>query len=92
MAIYDKTTGKGAVCYLKKHPMKVDTSFLTVDAPGVYRKLALMSFCEQTMPAGFDEVIQTTIGFFNSTEDGWEGQAEQRSKELQSLAEPSVQP
>ncbi len=86
MAIYDAPSGKGAVCYVVKHPATADAWLQFTDAPGVYRKLRLLSFSEKTMPAGFDGTFQTAIGFFSARENEWEARALQRLAELKTLA------
>ena len=86
MAVYSRSSGKGAVCYVVQRPPKFDTWLQYTDAPGVYRKLRLMSFVDTTMPAGFDGTYQTAIGFFTATESAWESKALQRMLELKSLA------
>lgn len=86
MAVYDAPSRKGAVCYVVKHPPTADTWLQFTDAPGVYRKLRLMSFVEKTMPAGFDGTYQTAIGFFVADENDWESKALRRMTELKSLA------
>jgi len=82
MATFDGTTGKGAVCILVQHPPKFETWLQYTDAPGVYRKLRLMSFVDTTLPAGFDGTFQTAVGFFAATETDWEAKAQQRLVEL----------
>ncbi len=86
MAIYDAPSGKGAVCYVVQQPSTADAWLQFTDAPGIYRKLRLMSFTEKTMPAGFDGSFQTAIGFFSASENDWEGKALQRMTELRMLA------
>jgi hypothetical protein len=82
MAVFNPTTGKGSVCYLLKHPADAEGWFLLIDAPGVYRKIALYSFVDKIVPKGFDGTFQTAIGFFSATDQDWEQQALQRVAEL----------
>jgi hypothetical protein len=86
MALFDPASGKGSVCYLVKHPPDAgaDGWFLLIDAPGVYRKLALYTFVDQVVPKGFDGTYQTAVGFFSATEADWETQALKRARELKS--------
>jgi hypothetical protein len=86
MAVYSGQNGKGAVCHVVQHPAKVETWLQYTDAPGVYRKLRVMSFADSTLPAGFDGTFQTAVGFFTATETDWEAKAQQRLLELKSLA------
>lgn len=86
MAVYDAPSGKGAVCYVVRHPSTADAWLQFTDAPKIYRKLRLMSFIETTIPAGFDGTFQTAIGFFNAPEVDWEAKALLRMAELKSLA------
>jgi len=52
------------------------------DAPGVYRKLRLMSFTDKTMPAGFDGTFQVAVSFFAAKSDEWEPAALQRMSQI----------
>ena len=83
MAVYDAANGCGAVCLLSQHPASEDVWFQYTDAPGVYRKLRLMSFSEKTMPAGFDGTYQAVIGFFSAEPATWEVTALDRLSEVQ---------
>lgn len=85
MAVYDANAKKGAVLYVTQHPATEEAWLQFTDAPGIYRKLRLMSFSEKTMPAGFDGTFQSAVGFFTATENDWETQARQRMQQLQSL-------
>ncbi|MDA1230044.1 MAG: hypothetical protein O2856_04655 [Planctomycetota bacterium] len=87
MAVYDALSGKGAVSYVVKQPPGADTWLQFTDAPKVYRKMRLLFFPEQMMPAGFDGTFQTATGFFSATESEWEPRAQQLATELKSLAE-----
>ena len=82
MAIFDAANGKGAVCYLTKHPSDADAWLQYTDAPGVYRKVRVMSFSEKPLPAGFDGTFQAAIAFFTATEADWEASALRRMNEL----------
>jgi hypothetical protein len=82
MAVYDSESGCGAVCLLRQHPASEDVWFQYTDAPGVYRKLRLMSFSEKTMPVGFDGTFQSAIGFFSANPNEWQNAALDRLQEL----------
>ncbi|MCX6935211.1 MAG: hypothetical protein NTZ01_03320 [Verrucomicrobia bacterium] len=82
MAVFDPGSGKGAVCYLVQHPTTAEAWLQYTDAPGVYRKLRIMSFVGQTVPAGFEGTFRTILGFFRAKESDWEGQAQKRVTEL----------
>ena len=56
------------------------------DAPGVYRKMRLMSFAESTVPAGFDGTYCMVTGFFSSAQDEWKPIAQKRANELKALS------
>ena len=86
MAIYDAPSGKGAVTYLVTCPEKADAWFQFTDAPGVYRKMRLMSFAESTVPAGFDGTYCMVTGFFSSAQDEWKPIAQKRANELKALS------
>lgn len=86
MAVYDAPSGTGAVSYVVKQPPGADTWIQFTDGPKVYRKMRLLFFPEQIMPAGFDGTFQTATGFFSATEIEWEAKALQLATELKSLA------
>lgn len=86
MAIYDPPSGKGAVSYVVKRAPGTDAWIQFTDGPKVYRKMRLLFFPEQIMPAGFDGTFQTATEFFSATEPEWEGKAEQLAAELKSRA------
>ncbi len=83
MAVYNPRDQKGAVVSVTKRPKTADAWLQFTDAPGIYRKLRLMSFSEKTMPAGFDGTFQMTVGFFTATDNDWESQAQKRMQQLQ---------
>ena len=87
MAVYDSANRYGAVCLLRQHPASEDVWFQYTDAPGVYRKLRLMSFSEKTMPAGFAGTYQSAIGFFQAEPNAWEDAAIDRLRGLRGLAD-----
>jgi hypothetical protein len=87
MAVYDSANRCGAVCLLRQHPASEDVWFQYTDAPGVYRKLRLMSFSEKTMPAGFAGTYQSAIGFFQAEPNAWEDAAIDRLQGLRGLAD-----
>lgn len=72
MAVYDSINHCGAVCQLLHSPASEDVWFQYTDAPGVYRKLRLMSFSEKSMPAGFDGTFQAAVSFFIGEPTVWE--------------------
>jgi hypothetical protein len=86
MAVFDPVNGKGSVCYVAKQPAEPDAAawFLVIDAPGVYRKLALFTFVEKVVPEGFDGTFQTAVGFFSAAGGDWESAALKRVAELKS--------
>lgn len=86
MACFNPETGKGSVCFLTKHPVDAEGWFLLVDAPGIYRKIAVMSFVDKVMPKGFTGTYQTITGFFSATQRDWEATAVQRARELSAAA------
>lgn len=84
MAVFDSANACGAVCLLIQHPASEEVWFQYTDAPGVYRKLRLMSFSEKNMPRGFDGTYQAAIGFFNAESATWEETALDRLREMKS--------
>ncbi len=86
MAVYNPHAQQGAVLYVVQRPAMDDVWLQFTDAPGVYRKLRLMSFTEKTMPAGFDGTFQVAVGFFTARSDEWESAALQRMSQLRKLA------
>lgn len=85
MAVYDSVHHCGAVCVLLQRPESEEVWFQYTDAPGVYRKLRLMSFSEKTMSAGFSGTYQSGIGFFEAEPSAWENVAISRLQELRRL-------
>jgi hypothetical protein len=85
MAVYDSANDCGAICLLSRQPSSEDVWFQYTDAPGVYRKLRLMSFSEKTMPAGFDGTYQAAMAFFKADKTEWEDTALRRLQELKAL-------
>ena len=69
-----------------KQPPGAGTWLQFTDAPKVYRKMRLLFFPEQIMPAGFDGTFQTATGFFSAAESEWEAKAQQLATELKTLA------
>ena len=86
MAVYDPPSGKGAAALLVSLPEKVDGWFQYTDAPGIYRKLRLMSFVKTTVPAGFDGTFCMVTGCFSSTPDDWKARARKRVEELKTYS------
>lgn len=86
MAVFNPESGKGSVCYLLTHPKDAEGWLQWTDAPGVYRKLRIMSFVEKVVPEGFEGTYRSAVGFFSATERDWERLALQRVAELKSYA------
>jgi hypothetical protein len=86
MAVYDAAAETGAVCLLRRWPESEEVWFQYTDAPGIYRKLRLMSFSDKSLPARFEGVYEAAIGFFVSEKSAWEDAAVERLRELRELA------
>lgn len=86
MAVYDSVNQCGAVCLLCLRPESENVWFQYTDAPGVYRKLRLMSFSEKNMPANFDGTFQSALGFFHAEPSVWEDAAIHCLENLRSVA------
>ena len=86
VALFDPVSGKGSVCLLSKRPTGgkagEEVQFLVIDAPGVYRKVALYTLIDQIVPKGFDGTYQCATGFFTATEKDWEQKAIKRLSEM----------
>ena len=82
MAVFNPSRGKGSVCCFLKHPPTDEASFLLIDAPGIYRKVAAYSLVDKIVPEGFDGTYQSAVGFFNATERDWEEHARRRAAEI----------
>lgn len=91
MAVYDPVSGQGSVSYVIQQSPGADAWIQFTDAPGVYRKMRLLYFPEQIMPAGFDGTFETATAFFATQESEWETKATQLAGELKSLAAKSKQ-
>jgi hypothetical protein len=88
VAVFNPASGKGSVCYLVKHPLGDDTVFLLIDAPGIYRKVAIMCLVDTVVPEGFAATYQVALGFFSATEGDWEQRAMKCVTELKALDVP----
>ncbi len=82
MAVFDSSNGRGSVCCFLKHPPEAEGSFLLIDAPGVYRKIAAYTLVDRIVPKGFEGTYQSAVGFFTATESDWEARAQRRAAEL----------
>ena len=82
MAVFNSANRKGSVCYFLKHPPNSEASFLLIDAPGVYRKIAAYTLVDQIVQKGFEGTYQSAIGFFTATQSDWVEQAQRRAAEL----------
>jgi hypothetical protein len=87
MAVYDPASGKVAVARVLAHPPDADAWLQYTDAPGVYRKLRLMSFVGKTVPAGFDGTYRMACTFFSAKPDEWKAKAQERAAELKSVTQ-----
>ena len=85
MAVFDPSSGKGAVCCLLKHPPMAEGSLLLVDAPGSYRKVAAYSLVDKIVPKGFEGTYKSAVGFFKATEGDWEQHAIRRADEIKAV-------
>jgi len=81
-AVYDANSCKGAVSYLITKPTVGGADFLIVNAPKVYRKYYVMSFVNQTVPAGFSGTYKMVTGFFEAPLDKWQEAARKVASEL----------
>ena len=82
MAVFNSTSRKGSVCCFIKHPPNTEASFLLIDAPGVYRKIAAYTLVDKVVQKGFEGTYQSAVGFFTATKSDWEEQAQRRAAEL----------
>ena len=79
MAVFNRTTGKGSVCCFLMHPPNSEGSFLLIDAPGSYRKVAAYTLVDKILPDGFGGTYQSAVGFFTANSSDWEEQAQVRA-------------
>ncbi len=86
MAVFNSASGKGSVCCFLKHPPTTEGSFLLVDGPGSYRKVAAYTLVDTIVTTGFEGTYQSAVGFFTATEPNWHERAERRATELRSSA------
>lgn len=86
MAVFNAANGKGAVFYLVQTPKDATTFIQWTDAPGIYRKLRIMTFVETIMPEGFDGAYEGATTFFNATATDWEKQALAKVDQLKAVA------
>jgi hypothetical protein len=92
LAVYDALNQKGGVAYLVAKPESADGWFQYTDAPGIYRKLRLMSFVHQTIPARFDGTYCMALSFFSALPNDWNTAAHQRLADLKKVAATWKQP
>ena len=85
MAVYGAPSSKAAVARVITHPPTADAWLQYTDAPGVYRKLRLMSFVESTVPAGFDGTYRMATRFFSAAPQDWKAQAVKTAAELEGV-------
>lgn len=90
MAVFNAANGKGSVCYLLQHPANADGWLQWTDAPGVYRKLRIMTFVEKIVPEDFSGTYQAATGFFTATEADWKQKAQQRAADLRAIGTEQV--
>ena len=86
MSVFDSASRRGSVCCFLKHPPDTEASFLLIDGPGSYRKVAAYTLVDKIVSQGFEGTYQSGVGFFTATESNWEEQAERRAKELRTSA------
>ena len=84
VAVFDPTSGKGSVCCFLRYPPAAEASFLLIDAPGVYRKVAAYSLVDKVVLEGFTGTYQSAVGFFNAEPQDWEEHALKRAQEIRS--------
>lgn len=82
MAVFNPARGKGCVCCDLRHPPAEESSFLLIDAPGIYRKVAAYSLVDTVVREGFAGTYQAGVGFFSATEADWEERARRRAEEI----------
>jgi hypothetical protein len=82
IAVFNPSTGKGCVCCSLKHPPSTESSFLLVDAPGIYHKVAAYTLVDTVLPTGFQGTFQSALGFFTATQSNWETLAQHRATEI----------
>ena len=92
MAVFNPASGKGSVCYLLKHPSDAVGWLQWTDAPGIYRKLRIMSFVDKIVPQGYNGTFQSAVGFFAARESDWENRALKRVDELKAFASKLKRP
>ena len=86
LAVFDAEAGQGAVCRFAKAPKEAEASFLLVDAPGVYRKLAGYTLEDRRLDDGFEGEYQAIVGFFVANSEDWPERAKRRAAELKNNA------
>jgi hypothetical protein len=81
-AQYDANSGKGVISYLLEKPAEGGADLLIVNAPGVYRKFALMCFTNKTVPADFNGKYRMVTVFFEAPADKWQDVARKLANNL----------
>lgn len=81
-AVFDPSTGKGAVYVVVERPPDDPSQLIVVDSPGLYRKIAGYDLVDKVVPVGWEGTYVSVVGFFSATADDWEAKAEQRVADL----------
>jgi hypothetical protein len=85
-SVYDSVSRTGSVSRILALPDQVEASFQFADAPEIYRKLYLMCFTDETVPAEFHGTFGIVTGFFSSQPEHWQDKAAARARELSEVA------
>jgi hypothetical protein len=86
VAVFNPDAGKGSVCCFLEHPPKAEASFLLVDAPGSYRKVAAYTLVDTVVPTGFTGTYRSAVGCFEAAESDWEQRAMKRAAEIRAAS------
>jgi len=86
VAVYDGPSGKGVVSRLLARPLLGGAVSFVRNCPKIYRKYALMSFVNETVPAGFTGTYKMVTGFFEASADKWQPMARKLAHDLNTVS------
>lgn len=82
MGVYNAAQGRGAVLLITQQPQVEPAVLQFTDAPGIYRKVRLMTFVEKVMPPKYDGTFEVAVGFFTAPQLDWHKVALKRVHQL----------
>lgn len=88
VSVFDPTTNIGTVTRVIARPPGRELWLQIADVPGIYRKLYLVAFPEQVIPASFEGKYSVATRFFDTAESSWVETANVEAVALESFILP----